>query len=152
MNSMTQARAAIAAIALVLAWSPAAFADPPANKGSQGQGQAQGQSKGNPAEHARGGSDSYDHVRYDDKNTDSSNHGQVVSECNHRANERNLKGHDRKEWTEWCEERGSRHNYDYQRYSSDRTCYQKADKKGLSGDKRRRFVNDCLGKQVYGNR
>lgn len=78
-----------------------------------------------------------------DKGKDA-NHGQVVSECNHRANERNLKGKDRKEWTEWCEERGSRHNYDYRRYSSDRNCYQKADNKGLTGDKRRKFINDCL--------
>ncbi len=78
---------------------------------------------------------------YDD---DASNHGQVVSECNHRANERNLKGQDRKEWTEWCEDRGGRYNYDYKRYSSDRNCYQKADNKGLSGDKRRKFINDCL--------
>jgi hypothetical protein len=97
---------------LTLALSPTVFADPPADKGSQGQG--------------------------------ASNHGQVVSECNHRANERNLKGQDRKEWTEWCEERGSGHNYDYQRYSSDRNCYQKADNKNLSGDKRRKFINDCL--------
>jgi len=62
----------------------------------------------------------------------------------HRASERNLKGKDRKEWTEWCEDRGSRHNYEYRRYSSDRNCYQKADNKGLTGDKRRKFINDCL--------
>jgi len=111
MNRITQV---CVTIALALALSPTVFADPPADKGSQGQG--------------------------------ASNHGQVVSECNHRANERNLKGQDRKEWTEWCEERGSRHNYDYQRYSSDRNCYQKADSKGLSGDKRRKFINDCLDK------
>jgi len=74
------------------------------------------------------------------------NHGQVVSECNHRANERNLKGQERKQWTEWCEERGSSHNYDYKRYNSDRNCYQKADNKGLSGDKRRKFINNCLDK------
>jgi hypothetical protein len=125
-----------AAMALALALSPTVFADPPADKGKQ----SQGQSKGNSGEHGKGGTESY----YDDKNKASSNHGQVVSECNHRANERNLKGHDRQEWTEWCEERGSRHNYDYKRYSSDRNCYQKADNKGLSGDKRRKFINDCL--------
>ncbi len=104
MNRITQA---CAAIALALALSPAVFADPPADKGKQNQ-------------------------------------GQVVSECNHRANERNLKGQERKQWTEWCEERGSSHNYDYKRYSTDRNCYQKADNKGLSGDKRRKFINDCL--------
>lgn len=80
------------------------------------------------------------------QNKGASNHGQVVSECSHRANERNLKGQDRKEWTEWCEERGSRYNYDYKRYDTDRNCYQKADNKDLSGDKRRKFINDCLDK------
>jgi hypothetical protein len=105
-----------ASIALALALSTTTvFADPPADKGK---------GKGNDGR--------------DD------NHGQVVSECNHRANERNLKGKDRKEWTEWCEDRGSRHNYDYRRYSSDRNCYQKADNKCLTGDKRRKFINDCL--------
>ena len=146
MSRITQA---CAAIALALALSPTVFADPPADKGNQGksqsqsQGQSQGQSKGNSGAQGKGGTESY----YDDKNTGSSNHGQVVSECNHRANERNLKGQDRKEWTEWCEERGSRHNYDYKRYSSERNCYQKADNKGLSGDKRRKFINDCLDQQ-----
>src|SRR5512137_1305194 len=150
-----------AAIALALALSPTVFADPPADKGKQNQGQSQGQnqgqsqgqSKGNSGEHGKDDSGSYYDDRYDDKNDKgSSNHGQVVSECNHRANERNLKGQERKQWTEWCEERGSSHNYDYQRYSSDRNCYQKADNKGLSGDKRRRFINDCLGKQTYGGK
>lgn len=149
MNTITQF---CAAIALTLALSPTVFADPPVDKGPQGQGQSQGQSqgqpKGNSAEHAKGNTDSYHDDRYDDRNDDkhkdASNHGQVVSECKHRANERNLKGQDRKEWTEWCEERGGRYNYDYKRYSSDRNCYQKADNKGLSGDKRRKFINDCL--------
>jgi hypothetical protein len=135
MNRITQV---CAAIALALALSPTVFADPPADKGNPGK--SQGQSKDNPGEQGKADAGSH----YDDKNEGSSNHGQVVSECNHRANERNLKGHDRQEWTEWCEERGSRHNYDYKRYSSDRNCYQKADNKGLSGDKRRKFINDCL--------
>ena len=143
MNTITQV---CAAIALTLALSPTVFADPPADKGQQGQGQSQGQSKGNSAEHDKGNTDPYRDDRYDDKNKGASNHGQVVSECNHRANDRNLKGHDRKEWTEWCEERGGRYNYDYKRYSTDRNCYQKADNKGLSGDKRRKFINDCLDK------
>jgi hypothetical protein len=148
MNRITQV---CAAIALALALSPTVFADPPADKGKQNQGQSQGQSqgqaKGNSGEHGKGDTGSYYDDRYEDKNSKgSSNHGQVVSECNHRANERNLKGQERKQWTEWCEERGGSHNYDYKRYSSERTCYQKADNKGLSGDKRRKFINDCLGK------
>ncbi len=115
-----------AAVALALTLSTPVVADPPADKG---KGQSQGQSQY--------GDDS----KHDGKDA---NHGQIVSECKHRANERNLKGKDRKEWTEWCEERGSRHNYDYGRYNTDRNCYQKADNKGLSGDKRRKFINDCL--------
>ncbi len=143
MNTITRF---CAAIALTLALSPTVLADPPAEQGPQNQGQSQGQSKGNSAEHAKGDTDSQHDDRYDDKNKGTSNHGQVVSECKHRANERNLKGQDRKEWTEWCEERGGRYNYDYKRYSSDRNCYQKADNKGLSGDQRRRFINNCLDK------
>jgi hypothetical protein len=75
------------------------------------------------------------------------NHGQVVSECNHRANERSLKGQDRKDWVEWCEERGSRYAYDARRFDGDRSCYRRADEKGLSGDRRRAWINDCLAKQ-----
>jgi hypothetical protein len=121
----------LAALVLGIALAPVALADPPPDKGNKG-----------------GKSQQYDD-RYDDSGKSKGkggdpNHGSVVSECNHRANERNLKGQDRKQWTEWCEERGSRNNYDYRRYSTDRNCYQKADGKGLSGDQRRRFINDCL--------
>jgi len=131
MNRMTQVCVSIA-LALTLS-TTTVFADPPSDKGKDKSSQ-----QGNSGQQGKGNDD-----RYDDKGKDA-NHGQVVSECNHRANERNLKGKDRKEWTEWCEERGSRHNYDYRRYSSDRNCYQKADNKGLTGDKRRKFINDCL--------
>jgi psiF repeat len=132
---------ALVAVALALTLSAPALADPPAGKGNdksaqQGSQEQQGKSG------QKGKDDKASHDdRYDDKD---SNHGSVVSECNHRANERNLKGQDRKEWTEWCEERGSRYSYDYKRYSTDRNCYQKADNKGLTGDKRRKFINDCL--------
>lgn len=135
MNRMLQVCASIA-LALTLS-TTTVFADPPSDKGKDKSSQ-----QGNPGQQGKGDDDHYDD-RYDDKDK-KSNHGQIVSECSHRANERNLKGKDRKEWTEWCEERGSRHNYDYRRYSSDRNCYQKADNKGLTGDKRRKFVNDCL--------
>ena len=135
MNRMIQICASIA-LALTLS-TTAVFADPPSDKGKDKSAQ-----QGNSGQQGKGDDDHYDD-RYDDKDKNS-NHGQIVSECNHRANERNLKGKDRKEWTEWCEDRGSRHNYDYRRYSSDRNCYQKADNKGLTGDKRRKFINDCL--------
>jgi hypothetical protein len=141
MNRMSQV---CATIALAVALSTAAFANPPAGKGPpegagpQSQPQGQGEGKGHADDYRRDNNDYRNDGGKDD------NHGQVVSECNHRANERNLKGHDRKEWTEWCEERGTRHSYDYNRYSTDRKCYQKADNKGLNGDKRRKFINDCL--------
>lgn len=135
MNRMIQICASIA-LALTLS-TTTVFADPPSDKGKDKSAQ-----QGNSGQQGKGDDDHYDD-RYDDKDKNS-NHGQIVSECNHRANERNLKGKDRKEWTEWCEDRGSRHNYDYRRYSSDRNCYQKADNKGLTGDKRRKFINDCL--------
>ena len=72
-------------------------------------------------------------------------HGQVVSECNHRANDRNLKGQDRKDFVEWCESRGARYKYDYGRYDGEKNCYQKANNKGLTGDKRQNFLEKCFG-------
>ncbi len=77
-------------------------------------------------------------------NDPSSSHGQVVSECNHRANERNLKGQDRKDYVEWCQTRGPRYSYDYGRYDRDRDCYRKAYDKGLTGDRRKSFLDNCL--------
>jgi hypothetical protein len=100
------------------------FATAQADNGRQGQGQGQGQG------------------------ADKSNHGQVVSECNHRANERNLKGQDRKEFTEWCESRGARYGYDDNRYSRERECYRKADNKELKGDKRQKYLANCLDVEV----
>jgi hypothetical protein len=148
MHTFRQVCASIAlVVAIALASSSVVVADPSAGKGKDKDKSAPsgGEQHGKSGLHGKGAADGY---RYDEDNrqgsADKDNHGQVVSECNHRANERNLKGQDRKQWTEWCEERGSRHSYDYKRYSSDRNCYQKADNKGLTGDKRRKFINDCL--------
>jgi hypothetical protein len=91
----------------------------------QGQGQGQGQDKGHGKE----------------------NHGQVVSECNHRANDRNLKGQDRKDFVEWCESRGARYKYDDRRYDGEKSCYQKANKKDLSGSKRENFLDKCFAER-----
>ena len=142
MKSLRQSFGALAlALAVSLAVPAVVQADPPAGKGKDQGAQSGGyEQPGNSNKQGKGDGDG-DKGRY---GGDDSNHGQVVSECSRRANERNLKGKDRKEWTEWCEERGSRHDYDYGRYSTDRNCYQKADNKGLSGDKRRKFINDCL--------
>jgi hypothetical protein len=109
--------------------APVAHADPAKSQG-QGQGQHEnygGASSGSP-----------------------DNHGQVVSECNHRANERKLKGHERSDFVEWCTDSSERHGFDDRRWDGDRNCYQKADKKGLSGDKRKQFVRDCINRQADG--
>jgi psiF repeat len=124
---------------------------------AQGQSQGKGQGKG------QGQGQAQDYSQYDDKGkgkdkdkdayNGDANHGQVVSECNHRANERNLKGQDRKDFTEWCESRGARYKYDNKRYDGEKTCYQKANNKGLSGDKRANFLDKCFaerGDDYYG--
>jgi hypothetical protein len=74
-------------------------------------------------------------------------HGQVVSECNHRANERKLKGKDRKHFVEWCTERGERYSFDDRRYRYDEDCYKQADRKGLSGTARMTFIAGCAAKR-----
>ena len=60
------------------------------------------------------------------------------------ANQRNLKGQDRKDYTEWCQSRGARYQYDYNRYGSESNCYQRANNKGLKGDKRANFLDKCF--------
>jgi Ni/Co efflux regulator RcnB len=114
------------------------------------QGQSQGKGQGQDKSHSQG----QDHYQYDDKgkdkdqHKDGQNHGQVVSECNHQANQRNLKGQDRKDFTEWCESRGGRYQYDYNRYGSEKTCYQRANNKGLKGDKRANFLDKCFAGEL----
>jgi hypothetical protein len=127
----------LSALAVLALFSLPALADPPSDKG-QGKGQSAAQ-QGQSAEHGPPAQQGQNDL----------NHGQVVSECNHRANDRNMKGQDRKQWVEWCEERGSHYKYDDRRWSAERNCYQRADAKSLSGDKRRHFLNECLGSQHY---
>lgn len=126
----------LAAVALLVLAGPS-NAEP--EKG-QGQGQARAQSNAPPQSQAH---DDRAHAGSDRKMT----HGQVVSECNHRANERKLKGKDRKHFVEWCTERGERYRFDDRRYSYDKDCYQRADSKGLSGTARMVFVADCAAKR-----
>ena len=115
----------LAAIALSAVLAPVAYAEPPADKGKNANAAA-----------------NRDHETADDDSR-----GKVVSECNHRANTKELKGKERQEYLEWCADHGERHRYDDRRYDQDRSCYRKADDKGLSGDFRRVFVQDCLRKQ-----
>jgi len=76
------------------------------------------------------------------------NHGQIVSDCNHRANERGIKGQERQDWVEWCTSRGYRYTTQYgpKYWDSDRSCYARASDKGLTGDRREDFLRSCLGK------
>ena len=86
--------------------------------------------------------------QYKDQHRQGQNHGQVVSECKHQATQRNLKGQDRKDYTEWCQSRGGRYQYDYNRYGSEKTCYQRANNKGLKGDKRANFLDKCFAGEI----
>lgn len=103
---------------------------------------AQGQGKDHGKDRGSGGYD--DKSRDKQQGDDPSNRGQATSECNHRANDRQLKGQERKDFVEWCESRGGRYGYDDKRYSRERDCYQRANDKGLSGDKRKSYLNNCL--------
>ena len=129
MRNIPGSKCLIHALALGLLLAPVAFAEPPADKGK-------------PAAAAHDDDKSGDKGRYDDN--DGGNRGQVVSDCNHRANEKNLKGKDRQEYVEWCTDRGEHYKYDDRRYDQDRSCYRRAEEKGLSGDFRRVFIQDCL--------
>ena len=120
--------------------APVTLAEPPADKGKSAA-QAPDKSKNKGAETAP------DRYHQDGKDNGEGNHGQVVSECNHRATEKSLKGKDRREYVEWCTDRGEHYKYDDRRYDQDRSCYKRADEKGLGGDFRRVFIQDCLRKQ-----
>lgn len=148
--------ATFAACVLALVLAPVALAGPPADKGkpvsaAQGQGQGQGSGKSQADEHA-GAHDAGAKGASGDKgkesaHDDADNHGQAVSECNHRANDKKLKGKERQEYLEWCTDHGERAKYDDRRYDQDRSCYRRADEKGLGGDFRRVYIKECLQKQ-----
>lgn len=156
-----------AAFALACAFAQPVAAEPPADKAAPAAQKAApaGQQTAPPAggmgregdvferagDHAKSrdaasgqasGKRTHDHASADDPN-----HGRVVSECNHRANERKLQGQDRKQFTEWCIERGERHQYDDRRYRDERSCYQRADDRRLSGEARRYYLVDCLARK-----
>jgi hypothetical protein len=75
---------------------------------------------------------------------DSSNRGQVTSECNHRANDKNLKGQERKDYVEWCQSRGARYGYRDDDFKRERGCYQSVFDKMLGGEKRQSYLEECL--------
>ena len=69
-------------------------------------------------------------------------HGQIVSDCNHRANERSATGQERKDFVEWCVENGQ--HLVNRAWDDDRNCYSRANKRGLSGRERSDFLNACV--------
>lgn len=111
----------------------------------QGNSQGKGKGQGNTQDQ---GQDYYrDYDQGKNKNDGKDNPGQVTSDCNHMANQRNLKGQERKDYVEWCQDRGQRYGYNDKAWYGEKTCYQKADNKGLTGDKRRNFLQDCFNKK-----
>jgi len=85
------------------------------------------------------------HTAYNDASV---NHGQVVSDCNHRANDHELKGIDRQDYVEWCTSRGYRYDTSYRDgyWTNDRGCYGKANDRGMTGDRRAEFLHSCLAR------
>jgi hypothetical protein len=77
---------------------------------------------------------------------DHPNRGQIASDCNHRAEDRELMGIDRQDYVEWCTSRG--HRYDRSRmddyWNDDRTCYGRANDHVMTGDRRAEFLSNCL--------
>jgi hypothetical protein len=74
--------------------------------------------------------------------SDSDNHGQSVSECNHQANYRDLEGQQRKEFVERCVG-DERSDYAY------RECYALASERGLRNAERREYVESCMGNGAF---
>ena len=138
MQYIQTCRRMVAAVVFGVLLAPVASADPPADKG-KATAVEKVPGKGKPAAHERDGDDTQG------KAADA--RGQVVSDCNHRANEKNLEGKDRQEYVEWCIDRGGQHKYDDRRYDQDRSCYRLAEQKGMSGDARRTFIENCLRRQ-----
>jgi hypothetical protein len=154
-------RMAVVALVAVLL-GPASYAGQ-GNPQGKGQGQPQGQVQ--ESSHGQGQDKSKEHGKSQDDGAGHSqgdghsqandhdhgqgqagkdNHGQVVSDCNHRANDRKLKGQERQDFVEWCTDTSERHGYNDGRWTGDRSCYEKADKKGLRDSARRDFVRRCL--------
>ena len=82
---------------------------------------------------------------------DDRNHGQIVSDCNHEANARSLKGHNRQEFVDWCTATAQRFDNNvkdvgryYGRYDS---CADSARRLGYKGDERQRYMDWCVDRK-----
>src|SRR4029077_2818397 len=74
------------------------------------------------------------------------NNGQVVSDCAHQANQRDLKGQARQDFLDWCSANAARSdnrdvNKHYDRYDS---CADAAGRQGYKGDDRQRYMDWCV--------
>ena len=71
--------------------------------------------------------------------------GQSVSECNHRANERDLQGHDGKDFVAGCLSRQAMNDDRRDRY---RECHARAADRGLHDASRRQYIEDCVADRL----
>jgi hypothetical protein len=74
---------------------------------------------------------------------DDTNRGQVVSDCNQRANARNLTGQDRQDFVDRCVTRHDTFGDDQADRRSD--CKARAAERGLRDEARRAFMDRCIG-------
>jgi hypothetical protein len=72
--------------------------------------------------------------------------GQPVSDCNHRALERGLKGPDRRDFVDGCVSRLSATDDD--RRDRYRECHARAADRGLHDASRRQYIEDCVADRV----
>ena len=135
------AKTLLASLALSLALAHTGFAEPPADKG-KGAAPVKDQAGSRVDDHAKGKDTGHDAPHQGKESA----HGQVVSECNHRANDKKLQGKDRQEYVEWCTDRGAGTKYDDRRFEQERSCYGMAAAR-VDDAARRRVIEDCLRKR-----
>src|SRR5512145_2713687 len=73
---------------------------------------------------------------------DAENRGQIVADCNQRANERSETGQDRKDFVEWCLDNARPR--DERSWDRDGACYSQANDRRLSGRERSDYLNACI--------
>jgi len=77
---------------------------------------------------------------------DEQNRGQSVSDCNYRANERNLKGERRQAFVAGCVSRNLA--LDDDRRDRYRECHARAADRGLHDANRRQYIEDCVADRL----
>ena len=129
--------------------APAAHADPGNSQGnSQGKGQRRSRSRrANPR--ARGSRDrTTTRVTGSPATRARTTTGRSCPSATTAPTIAMLKGKERQDFVDWCTDSSERHGFYDWRWNEDRSCYQKADNKGLSGDQRRDFIRRCVDKNT----